>query len=154
MRAMKGRARLWESVGLGLIVEWPSGVIFSNQTGGTSCLQPEIEGVFVPLGNDSELPGNRLLSAETELAAYFEGPKHRGTGAIRGLDERDADFIGSLLAKWKLGGLIAVDSSRLAESHEAWVHVLIRGDDPANELSLFDFAPYPRKGVLTWSNSD
>jgi hypothetical protein len=151
---MMGKARLWESVGLGLIVEWPSGVVFSNQTGGTTCLQPEFEGVFVPLRNDCQLPGERLLSPETELVAYFEGPKHRGAGAIRGLDEGDVQFIGSVLAKWRLGAFIAVDSSRLAESHEAWVHVIVGADDRAHELSLFEFAPYPRRGVLTWSNSD
>ena len=148
-----GTARLWESVGLGLIVEWPSGVVFSNQTGGTSCLQPEFEGVFVPIGNDCELAGGRLLSPESELAAYFDGPKYRGTGATGGLDAGDADFIASILEKWRLSGLITVDPSRLAESHEAWVHVIVRGDDPANELSLFDLAPYPRRGVLTWGNS-
>lgn len=151
---MKARARLWENVGLGLIVDWPSGVVFSNQTGGTSCLQPEFEGVFVPLRNDCELPGDRLLSPESELVAYFEGPKHRGAGAIRGLDKSDAEFIGSVLAKWRLDDFIAVDSSRLAESHEAWVHVVVRGNEPGADLPLFDFAPYPRRGVLTWSNSD
>jgi len=151
---MRGKARLWESVGLGLIVEWPSGVVFSNQTGGTSCLHPELEGVFVPLSNDCQRQGERLLSPETELQDYFEGPKHRGAGATRGLDQGDVDFIASVLAKWRLDSLVTVDASRLGDSHEAWVHVSVHGLDPADPLSLFDFAPYPRKGVLTWSNSD
>jgi hypothetical protein len=94
------------------------------------------------------------FSPETELEDYFEGPKHRGAGATRGLDQGDADVITSVLAKWRLDGLVTVDSSRLGDSDEAWVHVSVHGPDPVDDLSLFDFPPYPRKGVLTWSNSD
>lgn len=150
---MIAQIRLWESIGLGLIVEWPSGVSISNQTGGTSCLHPKVEGVFVPLRNDCELPGERLLSPETELVAYFEGPKHMGAGATQGLNEDDADFIMRVLSKWRLDATIVVDRSRLLDSHEAWVHVVIIGNDD-KDFPLFDFAPYPRRGVLTWSNSD
>lgn len=146
----KGVVRLHGSVGLGLIVEWPSGVIFSNQTGGTFCLQPELEGIYVPLANDVELPGGRLLSPETELAAYFEGPKHRRTGAVHGLDAEDAETIERILAAWRLDGTIEIDRDRLAESHEAWVRVIVNG---GKALSA-DLAPYPRLGVLTWNNSD
>jgi len=151
---MKPVIELWEGVGFGLIIEWPSGVLFSNQTGGTSTLHPQAEGAFVPLRNDCERDGNRLLSPESELLAYFEGPKHRGTGATQGLDPDDADFIGSVLSRWRLPQ-VSVDRARLAESHEAWVHVLIHGDAGGDgELPLQGFAPYPRTGILTWSNSD
>ncbi|HSJ76323.1 MAG TPA: DUF6210 family protein [Gemmatimonadales bacterium] len=151
---MKPVLEVWEGVGLGLIIEWPSGVLFSNQTGGTSTLHPELEGVFLPIRNDCEREGNRLLSPEDELLDYFEGPKHRGTGATRGLDAEDADFIGSVLLKWRLKQ-ITVDRSRLQESHEAWVHVLIHQKEGGFDgLPCRGFAPYPRRGVLTWSNSD
>ena len=46
------RIDLYESVGLGLIICCDSSVIYSNQTGGSACLHPEIEGVFIPLRND------------------------------------------------------------------------------------------------------
>jgi hypothetical protein len=41
--------RLWQLTGLGLIIAHPSGVIYSNQTGGYACDHRELEGVFVPL---------------------------------------------------------------------------------------------------------
>jgi len=84
---------LWESVGLGLIIEYSSGIIYSNQTGGTSTLHPELEGVYVPLRNDVEVKDPKLVSPQNALLKYFEEPKHRGTGATSGLDLVDADFI-------------------------------------------------------------
>lgn len=45
---------IWDSVGLGLIIEYPSGVVIVNQTGGTACLHSECEGVYLPLANDYE----------------------------------------------------------------------------------------------------
>ena len=62
---MKPTIELWESVGLGLIVEMPSGVLYSNQTGGFSCLHPAIEGVFLPLRNDHSFW--KLISPERDL---------------------------------------------------------------------------------------
>jgi len=151
---MQPLIELWEGVGLGLLIEWPSGILYSNQTGGTACLHPEVEGLFVPLRNDCERDGDRLLSPENDLLEYFEGPKHRGTGAIHGLDADDAEFITSVLAKWHLHQ-IAVDHTRLSDSHEAWVHVVIDGEaDRGDGLPLRGFPPHRLKGILTWSNSD
>jgi Family of unknown function (DUF6210) len=87
------RIELWEHVGLGLIISWPSGIIFTNQTGGTSCLHPEFEGVFVPIRNDCTEKERTLLSPENDLWDYFTGPRWKGTGATNGLQEEDADFI-------------------------------------------------------------
>ena len=70
---------LWEGVGLGVIFCYPTGVRYSNQTGGTSCLHPSVEGSFVTLRNDCELKANSLLSPENDLLSYLEGPKHHGT---------------------------------------------------------------------------
>ena len=107
---------LYEHVGLGLIIAYPSGVTYSNQTGGTSCLQPNIEGVFVPLRNDCAEPSRELLSAENELFAYFTGPKWRGTGATRGIDTEDVDFIERILAEQRLDHCITVNNSRRHDS--------------------------------------
>lgn len=147
---------LWESVGLGLIIEYPSGIIYSNQTGGTSTLHPELEGVFVPLRNDVEVKEPKLVGTQNDLLHYFEGPKHRGTGATSGLDLADADFIQAVLERYCLGDIVTVDRSRLRESHEAWVRVIVeREEQNQHDLRIFrGFGPYPRPGVLTWSNSD
>ena len=145
-----------ESLGTGLIIEFPSGVLYSNQTGGTSCLHPQIEGVFVPLRNEYQLPDGPILSAELDLVQYFAGPRHGGSGATRGIDTADADFIDSVLEQVRLRASVRVDRNRLRESHEAWIHVVISADESQdNSVAVFaEFTPYPRPGILTWSNSD
>lgn len=148
------RIELWEHVGLGLILEWPTGVVIANQTGGTSCLAPEFEGVFVPLRNDCTVKERILISPENELHDYFTGPRWRGTGATNGLDSDHADFIDSTLSKASLFPAIRVNRDKLHESHEAWIHVVVNGDEPCDPPLFSGFAPYPRPGVLTWQNSD
>lgn len=130
--------------GLGLIIRHPTGARYTNQTCGACCAQPEMEGVFVPF--DAE-------ESWLRLNAYFEGPKYRGSGAMQGIDEEDADLIESVLRDGRLGVPLAVDRSRLKESHEAWVHVLILAEDGPIP-TVAGFGPYPRPGVLTWPNSD
>jgi hypothetical protein len=68
---MKPTIELWESVGLGLIVEMPSGVLYSNQTGGFSCLHPSTEGVFLPIRNDHSFW--ELLSPEASARSSASG---------------------------------------------------------------------------------
>jgi hypothetical protein len=147
------RIRLWEHVGLGLIVSWPTGIVFTNQTMGNSCLHPEIEGVFVPLRNDCTIPERVLISPEKELWDYFIGPRWERSGAAQGLQDVDADFIDSLLKKNRLFPTISVDWSRLKDSHEAWVFVTISGDEPGDFPIFSRLAPYPRTRVMTWNNS-
>lgn len=153
---MKPTIRLYDTVGTGVILQFPSGVMVSNQTGGTYCLQPEVEGVYVPLRNDYLLEGLRFESPELELTKYFCGPKHGGAGAIGGLDSEDADFIDEILRRHNLAVAISVDRKRLDQSHEAWVHVVIKASESDDEdLAQFaSFDPYPRRGILTWANSD
>ncbi len=141
--------------GTGVIIEHPTGVIYSNQAGGTACLHPEIEGTFVPFGNDVLIEqGRRLLSPQDDLESYFEGPKHRGTGATNGLDAEDADFIDGVLQRAHVRQWIEVDRDRLKESCEAWVFVTVLGDESSPFPICSGFGPYPKRGVLTWVNSD
>ena len=147
--------RLWHSIGFGLIVEFPSGVAYSNQTCGTACLQPELEGVFIPLHNDLALSPVELLSPEIALEEYF-ARAYRGTGAEHGLDWKDADRIDEILDRHGLASVLRVDRTRLAESHEAWVRVLVLGEEKREVASriFHGLGPYPRKAVITWTNSD
>jgi hypothetical protein len=137
----KPKIELWDGIGLGAIVSFPTGILYSNQTGGTSCLHPELEGAYIPLD----------AKAGEELYAYFEGPKHRGTGATHGLDAEDAAFIEMLLAQRHLSSFVSLDRSRLQESHEAWVWATIPGDggDDAQCTIFAALGPYPRVAVLT-----
>ena len=149
---------LWQTSGLVLIVKAPTGIQFSNQTGGTNCLHPVVEGLAVPVRNEGEegaADGRRsreFRSPEHELVEYFDGPKYEGSGATWGLDEADADFIDGVLERWRLAPCLEVDRWTLHESHEAWVAVTILGDDP--EGTFAGLGPYPRPGILTWQNSD
>ena len=147
--------RLYDLIGASVIVGFPSGVRYSNQTCGTMCNQPEYEGVVVPLRNELYLEPQRYDGPETDLLQYFSGPKHQCTGAPGGLDSEDVDFIEGVLRKYRLEHCIAIDREEIEDSHEAWVHVLVTADEGGPRMGLFHgFGPYPRKGVLTWCNSD
>ncbi len=145
---------LFDTVGLGLIIEDARGASYSNQTGGTSCLQPTAVGYYVPLRNDRAVTSHVFLSPELELLAYFEGPRHAGAGATSGLDEEDANYVDAVLQRCGLSAAVSVDRTRLRESHEAWVRVTIHSDESDSCPVFSGFAPFPRTGVLTWTNSD
>ncbi len=137
--------QLWEFSGMGLIVAWPSGVRYSNQTGGYACLYPELEGVFAPLAAP-------VLDQQAWLRKFFTGRKWRGN-CYKGIDEETANFIDSVLIESSRTEILRVNRERLADSHEAWVHVLIlegRGDVDLRLAHGFAGA----RGVLTWQNSD
>jgi hypothetical protein len=122
-----------------------SGVRYSNQTGGYSCWHPEVEGVYVPLFNE-------LIDQEAELTAYFTGPKWGGW-CSDGIDEETADLIDSVLQKSSYTKRITVDRSRLADSHEAWVYVLLSPSD--EDVDFEEIHGFPgNQAVLTWDNSD
>ena len=117
-------------------------------------MAPELEGVFVPLRNQSSYNTQVLVSPEKELWNYFTGPKWGGNGATEGLEDGDADFIDAILKNFNLFPTIRIERRRLTDSHEAWVHVIISGDEPCSVPIFSGFSPYPRQGVLTWQNSD
>jgi hypothetical protein len=152
----KPKIDLLDNVGFGAIISYPSGVIYSNQTGGTCCLHPEIEGVFIPLANDCNDIGE-LRGPSELLFNYFDRPKYNGSGAARGpkpgLDEEDALAIEKILSQYNLTYLFQIDRNRLHDSHEAWVWCNIVAEDL--KFGVFhNFMPYPRPAVLTWQNSD
>jgi len=142
---------LFHTVGLGLIVQHSSGIVYTTQMGGNLCRQARMEGVFIGVGNSSDENG-RLNSPENDLYKYFTGPPYGGCGALGGLTEEDAAFIDSVLRKYHVPFSIEVDRARLCDSDEAWVYVKVNGD---GDFGLFTgLGPYPKCGVLTWSNSD
>lgn len=142
---------IWDSVGLGIIVAYPTGIFISNQVGGTACLHPKIEGIYLPLSNDYTADNKTFLSPEIDLDSYFM-QKYNGTGATNGIDIEDIEAITTILKKYKLDETITIDVQKIKQSCEAWIHILI------NESKRYEiikgFEPYPRHGILTWSNSD
>lgn len=101
--------------GLGLIIIGKSNVVYSNQTGGYSCLDSNAEGWLVPLDDVG-------FGLENELYKYFTGPKWNGC-CDKGIDNEDADKIDEILNLYGHTQFIKVNRSKLSASHEAWVHV-------------------------------
>jgi hypothetical protein len=145
MKAEKPFIELWNFKGLGLIIEHPTGVIYTNQTGGHSCKHPELEGAFYPL---FDRPG----SQQTELDHIFLSEKWRGW-CDSGIDAETADCIDIILASSLLTRHLKVDRDRLTESWEAWIHVMFEPKNKYDESPLY-FGFSSGKGVLTWENSD
>lgn len=138
--------QLWSARRFGIIVLRPSGVYYSNQTGGYACLHPMVEGIFVPLGDE-------MADQEKKLCDYFTGPKWAGW-CCDGIDGETADFIDALMSKTGSTRGISVDRSRMRDSHEAWVYVDLRcsEEQPCWKVEVSGFGIC--KGVLTWENSD
>jgi hypothetical protein len=141
-----------------LIIEYPSGVTYSNQAGGVVCYQGAQEGVLCPLD---------LSPEATERIEEYPYPTGR-----QGITEAVADVIDAALSSGKATSFLRVDRTRLSEAWEAWVYVIIQSpegddttllggelirdiseEDPPKHLgSIHGFGS--TRGVLTWPNSD
>src|ERR1035437_6706101 len=108
---------LYDLFGVGLIIPWPSGVIYQGQVGGHYCLPFREEGVFVPLETEDN-------DRAKKLEDYFTRPKWGGWCGD-GIDEETAGFIDQVLTKLPLHSeqFITVDRHRLRESVAARVYV-------------------------------
>jgi hypothetical protein len=129
---------LYDVDGYALVIAYPSGVLYVNQTGGYSCKHPRVEGVLI-------LPPREIRLGE--LTTYFTGPPHFGW-CDHGIGIMDADAIDAFIDGLYGGCELKVDRAKLGESQEAWVWVTIT--NPA----LVGFGDAPLSAVLTWPNSD
>jgi len=130
---------LYEFDGLGLILEFPSGVLYSNQVAGYGCYQREIEGIMVPL---PVRPGRTALNA---LENHFRG-------GWNNLTEQDAQVVDGIF-RTEGYDFLGVDRARLNDSYEAWVHVRIQVKNQDRDLDLI-YGFKTDRGVVTWPNSD
>lgn len=135
------RFSLYDMVGVGVVVALPTGVVYSNQTGGVACLQPELEGAFLPV--NTQHPEGDPEGLEAMLAAVFADGSRR-------FDEQTANRVDQVLARFQETEGMRVDRSRGRSSHEAWVHVTTRQTPSGSVQGLTE----PLSGVLTWPNSD
>ncbi len=135
------RFSLYDMDGVGLIVQLSTGVVYSNQTGGTACLQPEIEGALLPVNPDGQIGDPNPL--ERKLCEVFKG----ASGYFR---RRMVPVIDKILEQFGETRGLRVDSSKLQYSHEAWVYVTIQEVENGGVRGL----ECPLGGVLTWANSD
>ena len=124
---------------LGLIVKAATNVIYTNQTGGFACWHPEVEGFLVPLRTHL---GMRELDALRSLCSDCDD----------GIDSETADRVESVLARLGFKG-IHVDRSKLAESWESWIQVILSGE-LGHKVPLEGTRLERLEAVLTWPNSD
>lgn len=101
---------LWDYEGCGIVVEAPTGVFYTNQTGGNICNHPKAEGFFFPL-ND------RLSQSWGRLHDNLCGFSWNGEPVI-------GPLATSILEDEILPAFVKVDDSRLLEGEEAWVPVI------------------------------
>lgn len=140
--------------GLGLIIDYPIGIAYSNQVGGYSVLYNSREGVFMtidPVISDWDKPKLRI---DEILYNHFTGKKWGGY-CSKGIDIETADVIDSILNEslYCKGMDLKVNRNKLEYCMEAWIEVTFT-------FPKID-APYPEypklessSGILTWHNSD
>jgi hypothetical protein len=139
---------LYEFVGTGLIIKAKTGIVWTNQAGGVSCLQPECEGLFVPYGNDLSFDG-KLISLESTLFEVFQKADEQTW--VQLFERALASYAA---AHWAPFREIELDRSRLRDSVEAWVHVIYRPTPESYPPLVEGLGEPPFEAVLTWSNSD
>ena len=61
---MKPLVVLYDSMGLGLIIEFSSGVEYTNQAGGYSCMQPRQEGIYIYRSKTHSEAGHSCSSSD------------------------------------------------------------------------------------------
>lgn len=134
----KAEVALWDTLGAFIVVEAPTGIVYTNQVGGTACSDPKVEGWLLPLHRWSwgEYGEGALGELTTDLW---------GKGALAGLAEETLTKIDAAIKQLTISSILdtgkfKLDRSRLEETFngEAWVPVL---------------TPWGR-GWLTWENSD
>jgi hypothetical protein len=129
---------LWEIEDLfGMIVRVPSGLKWSNQTGGVLCSHPVLEGVFVPLPQSWFL----VNSIENEMG-YI-----KSDGDLKAHNRR---LVGRFLeANPEIQKRFEFDESFNESAAEAWVPLKVMTPDD-EILKPFHGLPV----VITYENSD
>ncbi|WP_019636436.1 DUF6210 family protein [Paenibacillus fonticola] len=120
---------------LALIIKSASKVIYYNQAGGYSCMQPSVEGILIILDDDTKT----IIQGLTKYT--YNKTK---------LSHEDADLVDELL-RLNRTGFLSMDRSKLETSMEAWLNVTIDYSKVCNGC----FSGFTEtEGVITWNNSD
>lgn len=141
----KPNIHLYDIESAHIVIEFPSGVQYTNQVGGVICYRASTEGALVPLDMSSE---------QYSLLEQCEFP----TGK-QGIDDVVADSIDSVLKSERATAHLEVDRSLLGSSWEAWVYVRFLKMPsefrwPVDGYFGAAFGFGNRRAILTWQNSD
>jgi len=125
---------------LGVFFKGETGVVYSNQTGGTACAQPQIEGFFVLLNGGAP---------EDEQDPFHDEWPHE----YRKGDPERVEKLLRVLGYEKVFEAPSLSELAAEEIGEAWIPVKVKEDatgfnaDPVEGLR-------GRVGILTYPNSD
>lgn len=129
--------------GVGIIISYKSGVFFTNQTGGLACHHPIYEGIYTPLDLDNPIS----FFNDIHLADIFDA--YTTKDFIITLD--DADKLDIIFSKHPNMKRFIVDRSKLKESEEAWIYVIMKHDN----YQYADIQGFKEcKAVIIYENSD
>lgn len=125
-----------------LVIPGNTGMVYTNQVGGTECDQPEMEGGIVPIEYDIQIE-NPLNSLTFKLCELFP----EGNPGI--IDQVCAENIQKLLDASPFTKGVEVNWNKLKQSKESWLHVTVKGtlDDTIDLENV-------NEAILTWPNSD
>ena len=137
-----------DSEDFGPIVRHSTGVMYSNQAGGTSCDHPKAEGFFVPI---------ILQKTHDDHTPFYEEFHHyvcdilpRAIHIDRHATTEIAKSVDEVLSGYRYP--FRVDMNALHELQEAWIPIIIDG-----EISLpFDIliGLFGMRAILTYPNCD
>lgn len=135
----------------GLIVRHPTGVVYGNQTAGTACAHPEVEGFFVPLVGQASLDDFTEAIHSTICDIWPEAPDVGGFGK-NSIEAKTAEIVAEQL-KCHVG-FLEFDFDRIVEMKEAWIPVKI-GDPSDLDKRYASWGQCGGKdAILTYVNCD
>ena len=154
----KNIIHLWNDGGEYLIIKCPSGVKYSNQTGGLWCNHQVAEGVLLPLhqGLADELGAHVNFNVADYDPAFIKHtkPEILAEMVTKELDEIEK-IIQDILKPNYTGYNVTIDRDN-PENQEAWFHLTFkRIPDQKPSMAVFeDFLSDEFKAILTYENSD
>lgn len=151
------KIELWNEDVIGLVVPAKTGIVWTNQTGGTHCAHPTMEGFFVPLHN----PDFPSCAADDPLVDGWwkaVGPDEVAEGPSWH-QPVDVGAIKSLLDKSPWAGIFKPDPTYVGYWGEAWVPVIINCSPKVEGVFSSGIIPLlgdlsGRSAILTYPNSD
>jgi len=137
---------LYDLIDTALIIPYKSGIVYSNQVGGTQCYLKSQEGLLIPYTSvnfaDKELHSQLLKE-------LFENSEYCAGGVSLEIARKLSDFF----ANYSMYSGFSIDYENIDNSYEAWVYVNV--DLDVNEyLSTIIKGFSINNAILTWPNSD
>lgn len=150
------RIELWQQYNFcGVIIPFASGIEWTNQVGGTACMHPVVEGIYLPLS--LEWTCGKCHMPRPFFKCKEDDPMYNVSEFASGYSEKLNEQI-RLIKKWlhanNLRATFQPPSVSFLDKHglhEAWIPLRIKStDDSPVVLDPFD----TMECIFTYQNSD